>query len=124
MITVVIKESKENIVGFEIKGHALSNGELNSTVGEAYDIICNSISVLSQSAIIGIEDVLGLKANYKLNEGFLSIDLSKFKKEELELCQILLKTFDLSVKSVIQSLDQSFGNKKRCKYIKMLKEEV
>lgn len=124
MITIVIKESKNNIVGFEITGHALSREEINSTVGEAYDMICNSISVLSQSTLIGLEEVLSLKTNYKLNEGFLSIDLVKFKTEEIEKAQVLLKTFNLSVKSVIQSLDQSFGNEKRCKYIKMLKEEV
>lgn len=124
MITVVINKSSEYIVGFEIKGHALSREELNSAVGEAYDLVCNSISVLSQSTLIGLTEVLRFNANYELNDGFLSIDLGSFSKEELKKAQILLKTFEISLESIVQSLDQSFGSKKRREYINVLKEEV
>ena len=124
MITIVIKKSENQIIGFEIKGHALSKEYIDSVVGEAYDMICNSISVLSQSIVIGLESVLGFKTNYKLNNGFLSIDLRGFSKEELEKAQVLMKTFDLSLDSIIQGLDQNFERNKRSQYIKILKEEV
>ena len=124
MITIVIKESENRVIGFEIEGHALSKEYIDSVVGEAYDMICNSISVLSQSTVIGLEEVLGFKTNYKLNDGFLSIDLKGFSEEELEKAQVIMKTFDLSLESIIQGLDKSFGRIKRSQYIKMLKEEV
>ena len=124
MISIVIKERNNNITGFKIQGHAVSKEDINSVIGEAYDMICNSISVLSQSIVIGLEEVLGFKTNYSLNDGFLSIDLNKFSEEEIEKTQVLMKTFDLSLKSIIRGLDQNFGRNKRGQYIKVFKEEV
>lgn len=124
MIKVVLKKQNENIIGFEMEGHALSQSEMNSTTGDVFDMICNSISVLSQSILIGIVEVLKFKANYEVRDGFLNIDLKNLPKQEIEESQVMMKTFELSLESMLISLDQSVGNKKRCKYIKILKEEV
>ncbi|MDU4737779.1 ribosomal-processing cysteine protease Prp, partial [Clostridium sp.] len=105
------------------KGHALSRAEIEK-VGDAYDMICNSVSVLSQSALIGIEEVLKLKVKYDIDDGFLHINLSNLNNEDIEKCQVLLLTFEKSIESLIQSLKLSFGNKKDSEYIRMLKEEV
>ena len=59
MVKVKIKQHKDNIVGFVMNGHALSADDrdfqmMSALVGETFDLICNSVSVLSQSVIIGI----------------------------------------------------------------------
>ena len=123
MIEVKIRSNQENILSYEINSHALINREA-IIAGEAYDMVCNSVSVLSQSAIIGLDEVLKLNVNYEISDGYLSLNLDGFNGEEIEKAQVILKTFENSLESVILSLDEMFGIKKRKEYIILLKEEV
>ncbi len=123
MIEIKIYEKENLRLGFKIEGHALSKAEIEKS-GDAYDLICNSVSVLSQSVIIGIEEVLKLKVKYSINDGFLHINLSNLKKQEIEKTQVLLLTFEKSIESLMESLKLTFGNKKDSEYIRLLKEEV
>ena len=128
MIKAKIYSNDENITGFTIDSHAMPEGrDFNSNelqVGEAFDMVCNSVSVLSQSVIIGLDNVLGLNCTYEIGDGYLSLDLRDFSKEELKEAQVLLKTFELSLDSVILGLDQTLGTNKRREYINIKKEEV
>ena len=123
MIEVKIRSNQGNILSYEINSHALINREA-IIAGEAYDMVCNSVSVLSQSAIIGLHEVLKLNVNYEISDGYLSLNLDGFNREEIEKAQVILKTFEKSLESVILSLDEMFGIKKRKEYIILLKEEV
>ena len=87
-------------------------------------MICNSVSVLSQSVIIGMQEVLKLPIKYEINDGFLSLNLSNLKEEEIDRAQVLLLTFEKSLQSIMMSLEASFGINKRDKYIKIVLEEV
>ena len=128
MITVKINEKQSKIVGFVMDGHALSDGRDFSSdsalVGEAFDLICNSVSVLSQSVIIGLDEVLKLNSTYEIKDGYLKLDLQDFNEEELDEAQVLLRTFEKSLESVILGFDQIVGKKKRREYITLIKEEV
>jgi uncharacterized protein YsxB (DUF464 family) len=124
MIKVTILQKGNLSLGFKISGHALSREEIESTVGDAYDLICNSVSVLSQSALIGMEEVLKLPVKYEINDGYLSLNLSDLKEDEIEKGQVLLKTFEKSMESLLMSLEVSFGKNKRNKYINLKNEEV
>ena len=124
MIKVTILQKGNLSLGFKISGHALSREEIESTVGDAYDLICNSVSVLSQSAVIGMEEVLKLPVKYEINDGYLSLNLSELNEDEIEKGQVLLKTFEKSMESLLMSLEVSFGKNKRNKYIKIKFEEV
>ncbi|MDR3594755.1 ribosomal-processing cysteine protease Prp [Clostridium sp.] len=128
MVKVKIKQHNNNIVGFVINGHALSDNRDFSNdlalVGEAFDLICNSIAVLSQSVIIGLDEVLKLNSTYEMKDGYLKLDLQDFNLEELNQAQVLLKTFEKSLESVILGFDQLVGEKKRKEYITLMKEEV
>ncbi|GAA0077332.1 hypothetical protein UT300005_17100 [Clostridium sp. CTA-5] len=128
MIKVTFNYKSSNIIGFVINNHAVP-GDRDfrndvSLVGETFDMICNSVSVLSQSVIIGLDEVLKLNSTYEINDGYLKLDLNDFNKEEIEQSQVLLKTFEKSLESVILGLDQMFGSEKRKEYITLLKEEV
>ena len=124
MIKVTILQKGNLSLGFKISGHALSREEIENTIGDAYDLICNSVSVLSQSAVIGMQEVLKLPIKYEINDGFLSLDLTNLKNEDIEKGQVLLLTFEKSLESLIMSLDASFGKNRRNKYIKIKFEEV
>ena len=124
MIKVIIFKQKHVSLGFKIEGHALSREEIESATGDVYDMICNSVSVLSQSTVIGITEVLKLPVKYEINDGFLSLNLSSLKKDDIERGQVLLLTFEKSLESLIMSLDVSFGKNRRNEYIKIKFEEV
>ena len=123
MIEIRIKSKKNNILSFKINNHALIGREA-ILAGDAYDMVCNSVSVLSQSVVIGLDEVLKLNVNYEIKDGYLAIDLNGFTPEEIEQAQVLLKTFEKSIESVIFSLDEMFGSKRRREYITLIKEEV
>ena len=123
MIKIRILKKDDLRLGFKIEGQALSRAEIEKS-GNAYDLICNSVSVLSQSTLIGMEEVLKLKVKYEINDGFLHINLSNLKIQEIENCQVLLLTFEKSIESLMESLKLTFGSKKDSEYIRLLKEEV
>ena len=123
MIEIRIKSKNENIISFRINNHALIGREA-ILAGDAYDMVCNSVSVLSQSVVIGLDEVLKLNVNYEIRDGYLALDLNGFTQEEIEQSQVLLKTFEKSIESTILSLDEMFGSKKRREYITLIKEEV
>jgi len=101
MIKVSIQsDQQKNIISFTMKGHAMENRDA-ILAGEAYDMVCNSTSVLSQSVIIGLDEVLNLNVNYEIGEGYLKVDLNGFTREEIKKAQVLLKTFEKSLESLI-----------------------
>ena len=73
--------------------------------------------------VLNTEDYEEILKEY-LNDGYLSLNLDGFNREEIEKAQVILKTFEKSLESVILSLDEMFGIKKRKEYITLLKEEV
>ena len=123
MIEIRIESKNENIMSFRINNHALIGREA-ILAGDAYDMVCNSVSVLSQSVVIGLDEVLKLNVNYEIRDGYLALDLNGFTQEEIEQSQVLLRTFEKSIESTILSLDEMFGSKKRREYITIIKEEV
>ena len=124
MVKIIILKQEDISLGFKIEGHALSREEIESVTGEAFDLICNSVSVLSQSVIIGMQEVLKLPIKYEINDGFLSLNLSNLKEEEIDRAQVLLLTFEKSLESIMMSLEAGFGKNRRNKYIKIKLEEV
>ena len=128
MVKITINQKECNIVGFVINNHAISDERDfqndAALVGEAFDMICNSVSVLSQSVLIGLYEVLKLNCTYEIMDGYLKLDISDFTKEELNQAQVLLKTFEKSLESVILSLEEMFGKEKRREYIILEIEEV
>lgn len=124
MIKVTIFQKDNISYGFKIKGHALSREQMKSEKGDVYDLVCNSVSVLSQSVVIGAEEVLKLPVKYDIEDGFLHMNLFNLKAEDIKSAQVLLLTFEKSLESLIMTLEASFGKKKCNEYIKLLKKEV
>ncbi len=90
----LFSDSLENIRRYDIKGHAdfAPRGE---------DIVCAAISVLSQTTLMGLVEILQLnrkEISYKIDEdtGYLNVELKEIRDQSvLEKAQILLETFKL-----------------------------
>ena len=111
MIKVVSFKRNSLSIGFKIEGHALSRKEMENTIGDAYDMICNSVSVLSQGILIGMVEVLKLPVKYEINDGFLSLDLSTLNEEMIMQGQTLLLTFEKSIDDICNPMENSLYEK-------------
>ena len=95
-------DSLGDIRRYHVKGHADF-----AEYGE--DIVCAAISVLAQTTLIGLVEVLNLKENeifYKIDEntGYLNVELKDIKDEnDLKSSQLLLETFKLGIQSIQES---------------------
>ena len=95
MVKVKFVRRSGNIVSFKIKGHAMPK-EAKLDV----DLICAAISAISQTTVIGIEEVLKIKAKYEIEDGFLNLNLENQTLEDIERCQVLLETMMLGLTSI------------------------
>ena len=110
MVKVEFVRSSGKIVSFRIKGHAMPKEKQLDI-----DLICSAISAISQTTVIGIEEVLKIRAKYVIDDGFLNLNLEDQTLEDIERCQVLLETMILGLKSI----EITYG-----KYIKVETEEV
>ncbi len=107
MIKVSIYRDKNgDIISYEVAGHAEAAGE-----GE-YDLICNSVSVLTQAPLIGLERYLKLKPQYTVDEesGIFTLKIDRAD----ECTQAILETMYLA----LQSLERQFPQYVRMKVIR------
>lgn len=124
MIKIILLRKESQYIGFNIEGHALDRMTIENTIGESYDMICNSVSVLSQSVIIGMQEVIKLNVKENIKDGYLSIDISSLNIDEIQSAQVLFQTFEKSLESLAKGIDASFGKNARNKYIKIVIKEV
>ena len=64
MVKVIIKFKNNNINSFEFRGHANS-----AEYGQ--DIVCASVSGISQTILLGLIDILDDNIKYKILSGYL-----------------------------------------------------
>ena len=88
MVKVSIYRDKNgNITSYEVAGHA------GAAEGDGYDLVCNSVSVLTQAPLIGLERYLKLKPQYIVDE-------------ESGIFQAILETMVLALQSVERQFPQ------------------
>lgn len=102
ILAEIFKNDLGHIVKYTISGHSnyKSHGE---------DIVCSAVSVLSYTTLNALIEVCGLNENeiiYTIEEssGYLDVILPKvIDKSILDKTEIVLKTLELGIKSVIES---------------------
>lgn len=109
MTTVRFFVSGGEVAGFEVTGHT-GYAEAGS------DIVCSAVSALTQSAVLGLTEVLKLPVALETGEAriycMLDRDLDEKAKRE---ARILLETLRLSLRSVANT----YG-----KHLKLQEKEV
>ncbi|MEE0681058.1 MAG: ribosomal-processing cysteine protease Prp [Candidatus Gastranaerophilaceae bacterium] len=109
MTEITVYRSRGRIAGFKANGHT---GYAES--GE--DIVCSAVSALTQTAIMGLTEHLGLRASHEIKEGSLTCMLDKsISNDEWKSAEIILETMLLGLKSIE-------GN--YCGYLRLTEREV
>lgn len=108
MISVeFFEEQDKTLRAFQFKGHANA-----APYGE--DLVCSAISVLSQTAVIGLQYYLKEKPEIEIKEGFLSCVLpTGLSKVEKERSQTILKTMELGLEALKPKYGDYFELHKR-----------
>ncbi len=110
MINIEIQRKNNIITGFKVTGHAgyKKHGE---------DIVCSAVSVLTQTALIGLDKIANIVFEYDIKDGYLWCRISDTKSEIQELkSSAILETMYEGLKNIESSYR---------KYIRLLeKEEV
>ena len=107
MTKVEIFRKNGNIIGYKASGHS-GYSEQKS------DIICSSISTSLQMTLIGIQEVLKLKVDFKINDGFLDVDLKNISQSKLTQTNILTEAMAIFLKEL---------TKQYPKYIRLVEKE-
>lgn len=73
IIAEIYRDKRDYIIGYKISGHA------QSTACNQYDLICNSVSVMTQTPLLGMERYLKLKPEYKVQreDGILDVSIGE-----------------------------------------------
>lgn len=99
MIEVRLKIKDKTIKGFEVSGHAF-HGE------PGHDIVCSAVSMLTINTINSHECILELEKEISIKEFedtlFFEIDINKLENDKLHDTQILMKSFELGIKSIVK----------------------
>ena len=97
MITVTVLREEGNPVGFTVTGHA-NRGDY----GE--DLVCAAVSAVVQTAILGIVEVLNLKAGYSISEGDTTCILDRStNREDCKRAAIVFDTMTAGLRSIQKS---------------------
>ena len=107
MTKVEIFRKNGNIIGYKASGHS-GYSEQGS------DIICSAISTSLQMTLIGIQEVLKLKVDFKINDGFLDVDLKNISLDKLTQMNILTEAMAIFLKEL---------TKQYPKYIRLVEKE-
>lgn len=108
MVNVRFNKKCNKIVSVKLSGHAEASDD-------GYDMVCSAVSAVSLTIANGITEILNVKPNIGLNDGFLSLDLNTLSNAEIDSCQILLETMLLGFKNI----EINYSD-----YIKVVIEEV
>lgn len=93
MIKVEFEKISFKLISVKLKGHA-------DSVDDGYDLVCCAVSVLSQSILIGLTEVLKFNVKYSIDDGFLSFSLKGMSALHIEKCQVLMETMLLGLKKI------------------------
>lgn len=97
MVEVTVFSRGGRTIGFSLSGHA-NRGEYGS------DIVCAAISAVSQTAILGITDVLKSQAGVVIESGNCSCILRETASEdEIEKAAIIFDTMVCGLQSIRES---------------------
>ena len=107
MTKVEIFRKNSNIIGYKASGHS-GYSEQGS------DIICSAISTSLQMTLIGIQEILKLKVDFKINDGFLDVDLKNISQDKLTQTNILTEAMAIFLKEL---------TKQYPKYIRLVEKE-
>jgi len=88
----VYRDRKNNVIRYTVEGHA-------NAAEYGKDIVCASISILAQTAVLALYELLDIDVNYEMKEGWLSCQLPEFLPEQIrEKANLILETMIIGIR--------------------------
>jgi uncharacterized protein YsxB (DUF464 family) len=107
MVTVSFYQTPEGRwSGFKAHGHS-------GFAPAGKDIVCAAVSILAQTAVLGLCHYLGKNVDVEVKEGFLNCHVCPITSKEIEQAEIILQTMYLGLTAV----KENYG-----KYVEISKE--
>lgn len=109
MINIAFKRKDDMLVSYVIRGHAdriaksfeKNNEDYDPETNMIYDdIACSGVSLLGQICILGIEEVLKLKVECTVEEGYIALNLENLDLSEIKKTQVLMETTLIGLKNL------------------------
>ena len=107
MTKVKIFRKNGSIVGYKATGHSGYDEQ-------GYDIVCSAISTSLQMTLVGIQEILKLNPNFKMDDGFLEVDLKNIDEDKMKDVNLLTNTMFIFLKEF---------SKQYPKYIRLVEKE-
>ena len=107
MTKVEIFRKNGSIVGYKATGHSGYDEQ-------GYDIVCSAISTSLQMTLVGIQEMLKLNPKFKMNDGFLEVDLKNIDEDKMKDVNLLTNTMFVFLKEF---------SKQYPKYIRLVEKE-
>lgn len=88
----IYRDKKKNITKYLVEGHAefAEHGE---------DIVCASISILAQTTVLALHELLSIDVVYETKDGWLSCELPSNLPDDIrEKANLLLNTMLIGIK--------------------------
>ncbi len=96
MISAVLVRSGGKWHGFTVKGHS-------GSAPKGKDIICAAVSSIVQTALIGLDEVAGVKNSYEISDGFVKCELpAGLDEEAFYKASVILDVMSLGIKSIAE----------------------
>ena len=97
MTRITLFRSRSHAIGFEAEGHT-------GYAEEGSDIVCAAISALTQGAVIGLKEVIGLQTALEIEDGYIYCMLPKAVSEKAwHDAELILNTLALSLSSIVET---------------------
>lgn len=90
MIKIKVKKENENIVFFEIKGHS-------NLADYGNDIVCSAVSSTTLMTLNSLIEVLKLKIEYEIRDGYTSCNLKDIKDDK---AQFIISSYILFIEEL------------------------
>jgi uncharacterized protein len=96
MIEVKLYRTREGqIRGFRIAGHA-------GMAEKGQDIVCAAVSVLTQSAVLGLNRHVGIEPTVNRQDGYLTCQLAEREIIQMESVQAIFETMAIGLREIAE----------------------
>lgn len=102
----IFEDDAGRIAAFQVEGHA-GFGES----GE--DLVCAAVSVLTQTAVLGLEHHLDASPEVEVEKGRLRCQLPVLTIRDMEQAEVILRTMYLGLMAIAENYDQYIQVKMR-----------
>ncbi|MGF7186175.1 hypothetical protein GGQ84_002268 [Desulfitispora alkaliphila] len=95
-IVELFRDENKKIIAFKVTGHT-------GFAQRGKDIVCSAVSVLTQTAVIGLSAYLKQDPQVELKDGFLHCTLpDNLSEQEAERAQVILNTMAMGLEATAE----------------------